>query len=576
MTFLDKFVLLLLLSFPLSIFSQILPPEFTCVSNDSLMWNTVNNTCGDFIAYDVYGSTNENGPYTVLASINDATATSFFHADANNQTWYYYLATNADCPGLTTMYSDTLDNLIPVAEPIESVSVQAGGVMISWYASESPEVVGYVISRNTQTGTTILDTVYGTTSYLDTSADAENMSETYFVVAIDACGNKSLVVDPHSTIYLEASTPMTCQTSIELSWNAYQNWAQGVDHYEVFVDIDGAGANMVAEVAADATSFTYEQANDGENLCFTIQAVETTTEARSVSSTACVDVAITQPLRSILALGASVNADGSISTEWLWDETAAITAANVQFSPANQPTITTEPFTLSAPLAQMNTYMTIGANAQLQAYDVQLQATDECTNQVLSNTSTTPFIQASAVGEGAVNRVRWNEYTHDFATSVSYELLKITPTGEQLLFTTTDELLYEDQLAETSDEQTCYLLRVNVEYTTADGTVLNRQLSSNIACVVPATKVYIPNVFTVDGINSTFRPYPSTELITDYSMDIYDRWGAHLFTSNDINVGWKGKNDGDALAVGVYLYVIEIQVEGGEKLQLTGDVMLLR
>jgi hypothetical protein len=51
--------------------AQVYPPNFQCVQNDTLRWESVSNPCGPFQKYLIYGSQNKTGPYIQLAAITD-------------------------------------------------------------------------------------------------------------------------------------------------------------------------------------------------------------------------------------------------------------------------------------------------------------------------------------------------------------------------------------------------------------------------------------------------------------------------------------------------------------------------
>ncbi len=71
--------------------------------------------------------------------------------------------------------------------------------------------------------------------------------------------------------------------------------------------------------------------------------------------------------------------------------------------------------------------------------------------------------------------------------------------------------------------------------------------------------VYIPNSFTPnrDGLNEVFRPY-STGIFENasYEMTIYDRWGAYIMKTTDINNGWDGNSGSGICQEGIYVYQI--------------------
>jgi len=99
-------------------------------------------------------------------------------------------------------------------------------------------------------------------------------------------------------------------------------------------------------------------------------------------------------------------------------------------------------------------------------------------------------------------------------------------------------------------------------------------------CVV--FDVYLPNAFTpnFDGINDDFGPFFNPEVeILSYQMEVFDRWGALVFRSDDPTLMWDGANDGRARETGVYVYSLAVTYLDdrgiGEKV-IGGDVMLLR
>jgi gliding motility-associated-like protein len=90
--------------------------------------------------------------------------------------------------------------------------------------------------------------------------------------------------------------------------------------------------------------------------------------------------------------------------------------------------------------------------------------------------------------------------------------------------------------------------------------------------IYPEFELYIPNAFTPDGddINDSFlcKGYG----IDRYSISILNRWGQLVFSSNDINKAWDGKN----AINGVYVYRIEIIDLIGKLHFFEGEISMLR
>ena len=90
---------------------------------------------------------------------------------------------------------------------------------------------------------------------------------------------------------------------------------------------------------------------------------------------------------------------------------------------------------------------------------------------------------------------------------------------------------------------------------------------------------FIPNAFTPDDnlVNDKFKilgiPY---EQITRFNLQIYDRWGQMIFTSNDIREGWDGKRNGEPCPAGVYVWSIYYEDNKKKPVTNKGTIMLIR
>lgn len=91
-------------------------------------------------------------------------------------------------------------------------------------------------------------------------------------------------------------------------------------------------------------------------------------------------------------------------------------------------------------------------------------------------------------------------------------------------------------------------------------------------------RISAPNIFSpnYDGINDEFQAYLPATIFDHYTLKIFDRWGGLKFQSNNQDVKWDGRHNGELCTEGVYVYVITYSLPGCEMVLLTGDVMLLR
>ena len=88
----------------------------------------------------------------------------------------------------------------------------------------------------------------------------------------------------------------------------------------------------------------------------------------------------------------------------------------------------------------------------------------------------------------------------------------------------------------------------------------------------------VPNAFVPgNGFseNGSFRVLKRGDVVLDRFV-VYDRWGVKVFETSDILEGWDGRYQGKAQPMGVYVYLIEGRLPDGQKVQLQGNVTLIR
>jgi gliding motility-associated-like protein len=96
----------------------------------------------------------------------------------------------------------------------------------------------------------------------------------------------------------------------------------------------------------------------------------------------------------------------------------------------------------------------------------------------------------------------------------------------------------------------------------------------------------LPNIFspTNDSFNETFHLVfsgdGSTTAVSNYSIQIFNRWGTLVFESTDPDNNWNGTISGNEAATGVYYYVVNAEYANGESIlspeQRSGWFQLVR
>jgi len=105
--------------------------------------------------------------------------------------------------------------------------------------------------------------------------------------------------------------------------------------------------------------------------------------------------------------------------------------------------------------------------------------------------------------------------------------------------------------------------------------------------ILVISDIQFPNVFTPNSngpnggsyninefSNDVFFPYTSG--VTEYNLQIFNRWGELIFESNDLKVGWDGYFKNKLCQQDGYVWKADVKFFDGRKYNKTGSVTLLR
>jgi gliding motility-associated-like protein len=575
-----KFILVSFLTVAFFSFSQaqILPPDFLCVKGDTLFWELPSNTCGPFISYDVYARKGTSGAFTLLVSVSDPAQTFHYHPNPGGEQWFYYIVSNHNCPGQTSLPSDTLDNRPPQVSPIRSVSVENGNVVVNWQPSPSPEVFAYVIYRQTPTGVVPIDTVMNATTYTDMAAMPGQQSESYFVNALDRCGNTSIFDLKHNSVFLKSTAVEPCKQTVSLSWNLYENWQGGIGEQQVLVSVNGASPSLYKTLFGMASTFVFENANDGDQYCFVIQAVETGTGTVARSNEICLTADVVQPVRDMFIQNVSVTPANEVEVTWVWNTNAEIKEVKILRSSQNaayQPAATQNP---PVTLPPVNTFTDNAASPGAGKVFYKIQTKDDCDTLANSTYGSTIFLTGTSQADNT-NLLSWSALDIQNATPTGYEVFKILNGAETKIATLpASAASYSDPIDPTNiaEAGACYYVTGSADLSTPDGNQLAIRSRSNLACVEQAVRIFTPNAFVPDGFNQEFKPLIVLGDLASYEMRIFDRYGQELFVSENPDDGWNGKKGDREMPQGTYVFFIRVKQSSGRVSEKKGVVLLLR
>ena len=122
-------------------------------------------------------------------------------------------------------------------------------------------------------------------------------------------------------------------------------------------------------------------------------------------------------------------------------------------------------------------------------------------------------------------------------------------------------------------------LQNSIQYTVTgtddNGCTASAQVTLDIS---PDCLVYsIPDAFTPngDGNNDVFRVKTGDDP-KGFSLIVFNRYGAKVFETSNVGIGWDGMIGGNSAPVGTYVYVLQATTSAGILVRKQGTILLVR
>ncbi len=246
------------------------PPDIRCVSVDAngdvlLSWEHL-ATAQSSTIYNVYSSTNINGPYTLLDTVGyPSKIYSHTGAGADAGSVYYYLTSESDCAGV----SDPSDTLKSIKLDVTAIASATIGDLL-WNQLHIPALTtsatDYTIFAMDGSGNWAnVGAVPGTNFQFP--AQTCGTYQAFYVALDDAsgCVSNSSIDGANLEDIIPPTTPAIDVVSVNSSNKSVISWmpSSSTDVVMYYIDIFSpfSGWNTIDSVAAPATSYTYNASN---------------------------------------------------------------------------------------------------------------------------------------------------------------------------------------------------------------------------------------------------------------------------------------------------------------------------
>jgi gliding motility-associated-like protein len=556
----------------------------TGLGQDSITWSAL--PCSNFDGYIIYSSLDTLSPLVPIDTVTNPAQLGFVNSNTSETARFYRVSLL--CGGVIVSSSTIVRNTRPITPNIRSVSIINNQPVLSWYPSPSTEVIGYQIYKENPYGSGNFfpypanNQLVNSLSFAD--VNSSSLLVRYALLAVSNCNSGLLgegnaldgTTGPHSSISLDVSID-SCSRVINLDWNDYENWSDGVDFYIIYRSISGAAAQAIDTVFS--SNYVYPNAQNGDQLEFYIEAKEKNQNNSALSNSVQILVNVNREMDYLYLINVSIDTSSNRpEVTWKWDIDTDFGSAQIQRKleiESNWQSI----YIIPNLGTETNTYIDLSAESDTKKYDYRIQFTDLCGNSISSNIGSNILLRARA-GNDFVNFINWSELDISYAVANQYNLFKNLPSNtSRIANLSSTQLTYQDQINVRVNEEgnSCYFIVTDATVNLPNGFSSYIQTRSNRVCVKQDAILWFPNAFVPDGKNSIFKPLVALGYtLKSYNLQVYDRYGAIVFETNDINSSWDGTKSNQLMPQGVYIYIARFTQDDGTEDEQTGTVTLIR
>ena len=488
------------------------------------------------------------------------------------------------CSHVSNVEGDQFQDQLPPSQPIlSSVSVDSssGNMLVNWIASASEDTYAYIIQQFSAGVWSILDTVYGANSvlYIDTNSITYNYNVVqYAVAAMDSClpqPNTSSVGLAHQNMVLTKDYNV-CELSVELNWNEYINWPNGVQQYEIYYSIDNVNWSLLT--STNATTFYYDQLTADLDYSFLVKAIENT---NVFSFSNIVELYSKQPPTPQFSYLSSVSVvDDLIEVRYYADQSVSVMGYNLFRSDDNG--ISFDLIDQDVSPAYPIVFIDELVNVDQQNYLYKITVTDSCLRDVAASNIGSSIYLEEVPDELLVNSFSWSNYAKWENGVEHYDVLSknnLNVNFQTLISVDSSTLNYSENISNyigtVSDGEFCYQIEA-IENQNSYG--FKSTSFSNELCISQNPKVYVPNALVISGINNEWKPVVNLIDFNNYNVQIYNRLSQLVFETSDYEQSWNGTilSSNTVASLGVYLYMIEFRNGKGDFFRKQGHITLVR
>ncbi len=470
-------------------------------------------------------------------------------------------------------FSDVIPPDTPVLDFV-SVDSFTQKPYLQWQPSYAPDTESYIVYRY-NAGWIPLDTVISL-NYIDLLGLPDVNYESYRIAAIDSCKNTSPMSLEHRTIFLSTEKNI-CDDKVTLSWTPYINLSNSLVSYEIYFNIDDGVFELLDVLSPSQTMYEHTGLLDYAQYCYYVKAINNDGTKTAVSNIRCEKI-IKPPKPNFAYIRYVTVVDNNyVKIAVYADNAAHITGYRIQKAVNNSGIYSNIAELPPSPQTYVyyNDYQVQPGN---NIYTYRFIVKDSCgADALVSEKASTIKLKGEPGNEFFTNKIQWSEY-EGWPSVAYYEVYRIINNVSELIaevspleFSFLDN--YGLDLTGNTDKVSYYVIAYE-----EDGNIygFSETSVSNTISVVMFPVIYVANAFTPGGLNPVFKPVVHFVDFSNYFFGIYNRVGAEIFHTTDINEGWDGTYKGNYVKNDVYTWKLKTKFPDGTNLVKYGVVTVIR
>lgn len=462
------------------------------------------------------------------------------------------------------------DNFPPVVSSIYRTSVEDNNHTSLWYASNnSIDFEKYIIQRWMPNGR--FDSIAEFTNRNDTQFTDKvptlHSQYTYRVITKNFCGyyTDTNALSPHRTIELFAEP---ASDASKLTWTPYLGWTPV--KYEIWRLNPGVGFEKIKEVSGTELQALDSMISCNQGYYYRVKAIGANPHQESFSDSSgaipnyipyvapneLYSASIEGPARNLISWNFAQG--GKEPVAWYIVERSR---DGVNYKETGR----FDEFT--------NYTMDKVDSASLRPFYYRTIVEDSCGYQSEPSNYGRTMILKAEMDTNDRPKLSWMPYEY-WEEGVDFYDIEIYDNNQFVYLASTDGFTttYTDLITNVN-ERANYCYRITARSLEDGGKISH----SSIACAPVSSRIYVPNAFRpFGGLKENSHFYPKGMYISEFHMQIYDRWGKLVFETNKMEEGWDGTIEGEPAPFGVYIYSIEYKGVDKDFERLRGNVTLVR